>query len=221
VYYRATEGGSRVTDVILQVRFSTPSGVNVNTFNFSSGAYVTYALHAADCIAQVQQFYENGAGNSIGGHTASYIGRGYELRAYNRADPKPRVPLVGFGALPNPSFPLTAQHVPMDTAMCLSYHAAPPITRRRRGRIYLGGVVDEWMIEGGAGSPPRFGTGTGSVAERVAIAANTLMTHQVGWSIWSSAGATSSRIVGGYIDTEPDTQRRRGVSTSSRLLWPL
>lgn len=211
-----------MTDVILQVRFDTPAGVMVNTFNFHSTDYVTYALHAADCIDEVKKFYEQDTGSgtaSIGAAMANYVARGYTLRAYNRADPKPRVPLLAFSALHATVSPTTLQHIPMDVAMCLSYHASPPVTRRRRGRIYLGGVMDDWLVEGGPGTAPRFNIAANTVATRVAAAANILMAHAVGWSIWSEAAGSSARIVGGYVDTEPDTQRRRGVTTPSKLGW--
>jgi hypothetical protein len=211
-----------MTDVILQVRFDTPSGVMVNTFNFHATSYLTYALHAADCIDEVKKFYEDDGGSgtsSIGAAMANYVARGYTLRAYNRADPTPRVPLLAFSALHATVSPTTLQHIPMDVAMCLSYHAAPPVTRRRRGRIYLGGVMDDWLIEGGPGTPPRFNTTAATVATRVVTAATALAAHEVGWSIWSEAAGGASKIVGGFIDTEPDTQRRRGVTTPSKLGW--
>jgi len=210
-----------MTDVIAQVRFSTPGGAAINTFNFHATSYATYALHAADAAAALVTFYTTDGGGgttSIGAYMAAWVSRGGEIRCYNRDDPKPRVPLITPITLPN-AHAGTINHVPMDTALCLSYHAAPPVTRRRRGRIYIFGIQNEWMNSGALGTPPSFQTGVGTPALRVSTQAASLMSHAAGWSIWSTPNGSSARITGGYIDSEPDTQRRRGSDTSSRITW--
>lgn len=211
-----------MTQVIAQVRFTSPTGVNVNSFNFESTAFATYALHAASVANALISFYcTDGGGNttSIGAYMASWISRGAEIRCYNRADAKPRVPLIFPMTLPNAHTPDTLNKVPMDTAFCLSFHAAPPVTRRRRGRIYLTGIQNEWMREGSLGSPVQLVTGVGTPCARILTQAATLMGTNTGWGIWSSVNESIAPIVGGSLDVEPDTQRRRGAKGAAKQNW--
>jgi len=194
----------------------------VNTFNFSSTAFATYALHSASCANALVTFYATDGGSgasSIGAYMAAWVSRGAEIRTYNRADAKPRVPLIYPLTLPAAHTPSTINVVPMDVCMCLSYHAAPPVTRRRRGRIYLGGIQSEWISAGALGAAPAFQTGVGSIGEKIKNYAVTLMGTNVGWVVYSTVNGSGAPIVGGYIDQEPDTQRRRGNTAPARITW--
>jgi hypothetical protein len=193
----------------------------VNTFNFDSTAFATYALHAAACASALVTFYNNdgaAGSNSPGGYMAGWVNRTGEIRCYNRADPKPRVPIISSITLPAPHS-VANNVIPMDTALCLSYHAAPPVTRRRRGRIYFTGIQGEWVTTASTGQLVQFNLGALQPADRIKTNALALMGSNVGWGIWSSVNGTMAPIVGGYIDGEPDTQRRRGNPTPAKLAW--
>lgn len=226
VCVRSYSGGMAST-VLAQVRFTIPSGEMVNTFAFSdTNNVVTYEEHRALAVAALLDFYEQPhAGRaSIGSWMATWVERPYEIRTYNYADPPTRVPVIDQGLLPAYGAGGAAT-VPMDVAMCLSYHTVPPVSRRRRGRIYLGGVTDQAINPGSPGVPPQFKNNVGpadnSMMNSVIQAAIALSTGVPVWCIWSRAASAFYSIEGGYVDREPDTQRRRGSDSLDvgRVNW--
>jgi len=209
-----------MTSVFAQVRFNTPSGAMVNTFNFSTGAVTSYVTLADSVAAALQNFYtQPAAGLNLAKYMAPWVSRNVEIRTYDPTTAKPRVPTIyGFTMVASAASG-AASTIPMDVALCLSYHAAPPVTRHRRGRVYIGGCTTDWMVTGTVSAPPVFNIAATSPADVVKNSAVALIASATGWSIYSRAANTFSSIIGGYIDNEPDTQRRRGSTTSSRLAF--
>lgn len=210
-----------MTQISAQVRFSTPSGAAINTFHFSNAA-ADFTATSDAAVAALTLFYNApaGAGASIGANMASWVERNFEIRTYNLADLKPRVPKIYAVTLPAAANPVTSNKVPMDTAVCLSYHCAPPITRRRRGRIYLCGLTSEWLSNGAVGGTPV--TISAFIITKITAAALALATGGANWCLDSRATGVDilTQIVGGYVDTEPDTQRRRGMKVpTGKTLW--
>jgi hypothetical protein len=199
-----------------QVRFTTPTGVMVNTFAFNTTNYVTYPSHSDAVAAALTTFYNS---SGIGANMATWVARAYEIRNYNPLDGKPRVPTIYGVTLPANTAGTTVNVIPGDVSQCLSFHGAPPITRRKRGRIFLGGVTSNWMATPDASSYPRFITTLNGQTQAAINAMTTLAASTVGWCIYSRAGGTYAPVVGGYVDSEPDTQRRRGNTASSRVTW--
>lgn len=197
--------------VIAQARFTTPTGVMVNTFNFNN-AVADYATHAADCAAAIVSFYTGPPGSTFGAFMANWVKRQWEIRLYNRNDPKPREPTIVGANLPTPvSMPAnTHNFIPMDSAICLSYNAAAPVTRRKRGRIYIGGLTSDWISYGDVDKSVTVTFAANTPPAYLVAAANVLRQSPVGWVIHSTAAGADYPIVGGHIDDEPDTQRRRG-----------
>jgi hypothetical protein len=211
------------TTVLAQVRFTTPSGEMVNTFNFRSAAgYASYVLHAAAVHEALRSFYADDhiGTSSLAAAMASWVERDFEIRTYDWTDPTPRVPIVTAQSMPTGSSSGSG-NIPADVAMCVTYQAVPPITRRRRGRIYLGGLGSNAMQEGGPGVMPTFSLGGTAFMARALNACIFLKGNAVGWSIYSRAANDFYDIDGGYIDTEPDTQRRRGDQSGApeRTAW--
>ncbi len=209
-----------MVDLWAQVRFSTPSGAMVNTFSFRSASTPLYQDLSAQVAAALTLFYNGGVvPNSLGAYMASWVARAFEIRTYNPADGKPRVPTIYSATLPAAHGGATHEHIPADVCMCLSFHGAPPITRSKRGRIYLGGVQNEWIQSGSTAGLPSFITVATSAADSAIKAMTQLAAASVGWSIYSRVHNTYAPVVGGYVDSEPDTQRRRGSTTASRISW--
>jgi hypothetical protein len=191
----------------------------VNTFHFQNAAQPSYAAYSDQVAAALTLFYTAGTTQSVGAFMAGWVSRSVEIRNYNPADAKPRVPTIYGITLPACRTASTSWHIPADVAMCVSFHAAPPITRRKRGRIYLGGVTDEWLLTATTGSLPVWETTAGKVVQAVNAACLALSTPGLGWSVYSRVNDGYQFVVGGHVDSEPDTQRRRGATTSTRVTW--
>jgi hypothetical protein len=105
----------------------------------------------------------------------------------------------------------------------LSYHAAPEsgVPRQRlHNRIYLGGLGSSAIAaSGGVGFPVI----SSSLRTAVATAADNMAVASDGALAWVQRSLTPTltnrAIVGGWIDNEPDTQRRRGVDPGTRTSW--
>lgn len=209
-----------MTDVLAQMRFTTPGGAMVNTFAFHATTYADYAAHSTAVAAALTTFYTAGSTtDSLGCLMASWVSRSCELRTYDFNQGKPRVPTIYSITLPNAHTPVTLNKLPADVAMCLSWHGAPPITRSKRGRIFLGGAQTEWVVEGSAGALPTWLMISGGPAFRALTSMTTLAASPVGWCVRSQKYGGTVPVVGGYVDSEPDTQRRRGSPTSTRITW--
>lgn len=134
---------------------------------------------------------------------------------YDMSDPEPRAPIATY------PFTLAAAttgntELPAEVALCLSYHGAFESgvpNARRRGRIYLGPFS------------------AGSIVLTRPPDALIDACVDFGEALWTPIGATdvqwvqrsetlgvTSQVVGGWVDNEWDTQRRRGRRATSRDL---
>jgi hypothetical protein len=203
---------------IFQAFNNLPEDRFVNTFHFSNGT--AYGIHAPIVADALRSFYETErtAGNSVGSMLSPCVNRAYEVRTYNLADLEPRVPTTFFGVLPAAD---EVSGLPEEVSIVLSYHGEPPVTGRRRGRIYIGplsvGAVefasDDQFSQ--VGSAERF---TLSLAGQELASWDVL--GPASWCIRSTVPVENFvPIVGGWVDGAPDTQRRRGAPTTIRDLW--
>lgn len=194
----------------------------VNTFHFNNA--LPYLDHVNNLSVAMPTFY-NEVGNgenirnlSLSAQLSPWVQREAEFRFYDMSLPKgEREPLI----LPTT---LTAAQssggLPEEVALCLSYTGDPPITPRRRGRIYFGPIAANTDTEASATNPSR----------PVAILIQDLMkagrelasypTTTIGWSIHSSVPNDNYvYITRGWVDDAWDTQRRRGPDASTRTTW--
>ena len=93
---------------------------------------------------------------------------------------------------------------------------------QKTGRIYVGPLAaGAFTFTGGEVRV------TSSYRDDIGKAANTLMTALLAlaqplvWQVWSRRGAGLAPVVGGRVDDAPDTQRRRGVASSSSYTFGL
>jgi hypothetical protein len=194
----------------------------VNTFHFwkAGAAEVGDPLSAA---AAVTDFY-NGLGtganlqnSKIGSYLSAWVQRSAELRVYNMADEKPRVPTIVPITLPAVA---GAGGLPEEVALTVTLKGNPPDTARRRGRIYVGPLITGAMLDATASIPARpaaiFITDLVKAASRLTTATALALR----WSIRSSMPEENYVVInGGYIDNAFDTQRRRGPDPSLRTLF--
>jgi hypothetical protein len=88
---------------------------------------------------------------------------------------------------------------------------------RHRGRIYLGPVNELAFSTDGNG---RVKVST-PLIDTLKAAASTLngALSATAWSVWSRANAAMYSVVGGWVDTTPDTIRRRGPKPAGKAFW--
>lgn len=196
----------------------------VNTFHFTTED-LSFELAASSCLTAVSAFYTappQGAAAALGANMATTVLRVAELRAYDMTIPPPRQPVIQVMTLPAGIG--TPSTMPMDVAACLSYTGAPPVTGRKRGRIFIPGIHQNWMVPGSPTAVPLFDITANTPADILARAGSALRDSPLAqWCIRSMATgvAVYTPIVAGYVDSEPDTQRRRGLgSAAPRRVMP-
>lgn len=186
----------------------------VNTFSFETTGSVTDGAAAIDTA--LQNFYA-----ALQSYWAADVNApGVQLKLYDRADPKPRAPhydvLLGLtGATGTTS-------MPHELSVCLSFQAARvsgTAQARRRGRIYFGPITSASIV--------------GQFVETTALNAMKTAVHNfhtactalpnVEWQVWSSVtggSGSGSTVANGWVDNAIDIQRRRGVTASTKVVWP-
>jgi len=154
-----------------------------------------------------------------------------EVLIFDMLDAEPRIP-VGTFTLSSASLS-TSQPLPEEVTAVISYYAEPvsgQSMRQRRGRMYLptftvdaldatsstiwdsttvGIIHDLGIAMKGAAE---FYDCALTVFSRVAAAA-------AGGSLLDQARAGASYVLAGWVDNEPDTQRRRGRPGGTKTAW--
>lgn len=107
--------------------------------------------------------------------------------------------------------------LPLEVALVNSIRGAGtgPL-RNRRGRQYIG-PLNVGVISGASPMPrpdPGIITDMVNSSQRLASKDGTYA-----WFIWSRKQGEFHRVVGGFVNNEFDTQRRRGADETDRLNW--
>lgn len=201
-----------------------PRDVSVNTFHFESVAFTPEMIE--DIASAIIDFYnvEDTSNNSVAEFLSSRLSRtnNSRIEVYDMADPEPRVPVYQvnwtLGTSGNTS------SLPAEVAVCASYHgsevAGIPMARRR-GRIFLGPLTTGAMSAGAneiARPSGLFVNAIVNAAHDLCAAAVDLGAH---WAVYSRVLGTTTPIVGGWVDNDFDTQRRRSAEATDRTLWTL
>lgn len=197
-----------------------PKDVITNTmhWDWDDGLYSRDAV--CDAIAtRLDAFYTTIYPNPYSSNYVNYAAARVEM--FVLSDPSPRVPEVRSMAITTTTNPTP---IPPEVAVVLSYHAAPEsgVDRRRlHNRIYLGGLGASCLV---ASTSSTFPSINGGFRTAIANAASALLDGNglgIDWVQYSSATLIpdTREIVGGWIDNEADTQRRRGVGATARTSW--
>lgn len=195
-----------------------PEDRAVNVFHFVGGS--DYASDAAVAITRVTTFYNglaSGQSNSIGSYLSPWINRDAELRTYDLTTAKPRVPTITPIVL---NAVLNNFGLPEEVALVTTFFGSPPVTRRRRGRLYIGPLNSSTsVIDHGDSSGPA--TPGLQIVLDLRDATKLLATaNAVQWCIRSSLPTENFvPVAAGYVDNAFDTQRRRGPDPTSRETW--
>lgn len=215
--------------VILTPGFE-PEHQIVNTWHCVTVGATTPVDAAEDFSAALSVFY-----TAVDTYFSQYLGGHVPfLRAFNLDDPMPRQPILeeSLSTLASAS-----TWLPREIACCLSYkgtYLSGVSPKRKRGRIYLGPLALSTI------DTANDGMFTSTFVNAVATAANTLLTSSTGsstfrWVVYSptsdpeatnpAGGAGSDAdcwdaVTGGWVDDEIDIQRRRGVGSGTKVLYP-
>lgn len=207
--------------VVLPYRSNMPEDVITNTLYFQSTA-LDLAAAAALWTPRIATFYEEAYGGGLG--IATYIADDAlcHVNWYDTDDPPPRAPLtVPLGQV----FPLrTISAIPSEVACVLSFQGTPVSGQpqaRRRGRIYLGALTGNWLSGSVTTAPPTFASGIPQVVADAAEA-NLLTPGDADdfWVVYSQTAPGWTTVSNGWVDNTPDTQRRRGVQPTLRVVYP-
>lgn len=205
--------------VVFQGFSNLPEDRFVNTWHFSNS--LSAALHVPNIVTTLDAFYkeENVGGEALDEFLSPAVNRQYEYRIYDLADPEPRVPTI----IPKSmnSAAATSGH-PEELSIVLSFHGAPPVTARRRGRIYFGPLANMNTITTASGS--QYSSVHVNIIGHLIEAANAMLTasnaNTGGWAIRSSVPTQNFvPVTGGFVDNGIDIQRRRGPDASARTNW--
>lgn len=194
----------------------------INTFHFEwFGAGATYETSKDAIAAAVKQFYITDVANSraVRDFLSPFVVSG-TISTYDLSLPEgEREPTEYPMDLPAQAETAT---MPEECCICLTLTGDPPITPRRRGRLYIGPLTatNEVIEYGSPTGPTRVQVvGSSSVANTIQASAHRLISDTTNnWVIRSVTPSENFvQITGGYVDNAFDTQRRRGPDPSVRL----
>jgi len=113
----------------------------------------------------------------------------------------------------------TAGGLPLDCAVVISWRTVLA-GRSFRGRTYLPPFHSNQVIDTGSQFPRLVSATQAGLAINAEKLINDLVAADAPLSVYSRTLTQSNTIVGGYIDNNFDTQRRRGISVSpSRVIF--
>lgn len=150
------------------------------------------------------------------------------FKHYDMADPEPRIP-VREDLIPM-VYNGTGGSEPMEISMVVSFQAERESgvnQARRRGRVYLPTFREATILT--ANGRAAFST---AAVGQVANAASGLITEGVpglNWAVYSPTIFAETQdldlafndVVSGWVDREPDVQRRRGGGSFGRVVLPV
>lgn len=217
----------RMAIILIQATIGDISALSenvvVNTFHFTGTGTDAQADSLFDLI---EDFYNDpiGVNNPVRSYLSDNMSRAIgacTLRAYNLADPTPRIPFherswtlgAGLGTDPLPS----------EVACCISYAGAKVSgspQARRRGRIYVGRLNVSANANQLEVSRPN-----GVFTNILLLAAQRLGDQSIDlgapWSVYSRVNNSNTPIVEVSVDDAWDTQRRRGERPTLKSTLPV
>lgn len=195
-----------------------PKDVATNTLYYNVPGSPPASAALDDVAAMIEGFY-----TTIDDFLASVILRSADacsIRMYDLSDPEPRQPIRIETFTLGP--PLAAGNMPLECAAVLSYYSAFSSgvpNARRRGRIYIGPLYANALTAGSSSVFPSLSTG---VVNGIVAAVGTLSsitTNGAEWTQYSPTADLGFPVLGGWMDTEFDTQRRREANPAARVTF--
>ena len=199
--------------MILSGSSDDPSDVYVNTFWFNSIQPTKVAMgelaaeHLDTCYSSFMSFM------------SGVVRSPMRVKTYSMADAPPREPYEVLRVIPGGGT-IGIGNLPNELACCLSYHGAPPVTPRRRGRLYIGPLNAKTLNSTGGPNEPHDPSCWGnSFHTQLGAAFLQFLNSPAGgdWVVHGKGGDVPVR--GGWVDSAYDIQRRRGGDAEARMLW--
>lgn len=234
----AYEAGDFLVRAVMTNATGLPADEVINDFAFKGPLAGAGPDEAADAFTVVDHFYRTNtaSGSAVGKYISQAISRSvtHRMEAYHIHAGPLGSPFATMDWLGPPAPAEAGNNLPNEVAAVLSFHGdltgipeeagAGRPRAQRRGRIYLGPLI-VGATNVTAANPhldPLFQATTREAAVRLMDEASVLWgdgDEGMGWCVWSRVGATLHPVVGGWTDTAPDTQRRRGQAPTSRTVW--
>jgi hypothetical protein len=183
-----------------------PADVCVNTLHFASGIVVGDTIDYADVATTVanafKAYYDSFEGGSVDDQ------RGITTKVYELDDAIPRIPRASHVIAATLNEALMG---PRQVAMCLSFYSgASAMSKRNRGRIYLGPFPKSLML---ASPPAALQTPLGALVTALGAAGGS----GTEWVTFSRTGAGHSSVTHWWCDDRWDTMRGRLKKATSRV----
>jgi hypothetical protein len=208
------------TQVVLQGASNLPEDRFITTWHFNPTAadLAAAAVIIGPALASAIGTTSNVNADGLHQYLSEFVLRPFTMRHYDMAQAEPRVPYVQSYTLPAYTTGTTVKDLPEEVACCLSIVGAPPVTARRRGRLFWGPLNTLAITDASTALPVRISP---TFRTQAATALLALAGGTSAWSIYSPTNDNLVPVVGGFIDNACDTQRRRGPDASARTTWAL
>ncbi len=203
--------------VVLPFKSGLPEDVSTNTWHFTADT-ADFEAVAAALTPILQQFYID-----ISDRLSIVVDNPQvHVNFYNMLTPPPRVPITNNISIAAGTAGTTG--LPNEVSVCLSFRGNPPILPSRRGRLYIGPLVNNVGVIVVASNVPRVAPAMRADLLAAAQALGTsvqAIPGDVNWVIYSPTNLTTVGVTWAWIDDDFDTQRRRQQSTLTRLQGPI
>ncbi len=195
-----------------------PEDVATNTLYYRTPNSPPTTGELDDIEAQIVAFY-----TAIGDRIGAVVLRttnACSIRYYDLSQSEPRQPVrTDTFNLPAAATP---NNLPLECAIVLSYHAefsSGTSNARRRGRIYIGPLNLTCFDDGDAATRPT--VSATAIADIIAAvpALHGIPTNGTEWSQYSPTTDLGLPVVGGFVNNEMDTQRRRQATETGRTTF--
>lgn len=221
-------------DFLIQTRMTVQSGLPADEIvNDFAVRFIDNPTQAelTQVMSDVGNFFSAGAvqNDRVGTWISGWVNRGatHRIAAYQIVDGPLGSPEFEMNWL-GPSANADPNSLPQELAACLSFHAdltgypeeAGPThpKARRRGRIYVGPLTST-AVDTGQFAARLAGPFTLALRARGGQMGRDILSHGAEWCVWSRAAQDLYPVVAGWTDDAPDTQRRRGVAPTARIVF--
>lgn len=204
--------------VVLPGKSGLPEDRFVTTWAFQADGASADEADEAEVAADLIEFFNVAAAPStltVGSMISNVVNRNAcEVRTYRMATSIPREVTVT-------PFTLGGSEIdglPEEVALTLSFYSTRNLPRQR-GRVYIGPLVNTISVADGTTGRRKPASDRQSSLVNAAIRLSQKPATRPEWCVLSRTAGVLYPITHGWVDDGFDTQRRRGLSAKSRVLF--